>query len=106
MKYGWTHMFFLELLAGNTAMIIFACSIVAVFLVLAALYESWSLPLAVILVVPMCLLSAIAGVKIAHMVINIFTQICFVFLLGLASKHSILLVEFATNHRTAASSRP
>src|SRR5262249_13672965 len=70
MAYEWTEMSYLELLAGNTAMIIFACAVVAVFLVLAALYESWSLPLAVILVVPMCLLSATAGVKIAHMDIN------------------------------------
>ena len=63
----WTEMAYLELLAGNTAMIIFAFAVVMVFLVLAAQYESWSLPLAVILVVPMCLLSAIAGVWIANM---------------------------------------
>jgi multidrug efflux pump len=105
MKYEWTDMSYLELLAGNTAMVIFACSIVAVFLVLAALYESLSLPLAVILVVPMCLLSAIAGVKIAHMDINIFTQIGFVVLVGLASKNAILIVEFAKKQREAGSSR-
>jgi multidrug efflux pump len=105
MAYEWTDMSYLELLAGNTAMVIFACSIVAVFLVLAALYESLSLPLAVILVVPMCLLSAIAGVKIAHMDINIFTQIGFVVLVGLASKNAILIVEFAKKQREAGASR-
>jgi multidrug efflux pump len=105
MKHEWTDMSYLELLAGSTAMVIFACSIVAVFLVLAALYESLSLPLAVILVVPMCLLSAIAGVKIAHMDINIFTQIGFVVLVGLASKNAILIVEFAKKQREAGASR-
>jgi multidrug efflux pump len=70
-----------------------------VFLVLAAQYESWALPLAVILVVPMCLFSAIRGVNIAHMDINIFTQIGFVVLVGLASKNAILIVEFAKAQR-------
>jgi multidrug efflux pump len=95
----WTEMAYLELLAGNTAMIIFGFAVVMVFLVLAAQYESWSLPLAVILVVPMCLLSAIAGVWITKMDINIFTQIGFVVLVGLASKNAILIVEFAKVHR-------
>ena len=95
----WTEMAYLELLAGNTAMIVFGFAVVMVFLVLAAQYESWSLPLAVILVVPMCLLSAIAGVWIANMDINIFTQIGFVVLVGLASKNAILIVEFAKVHR-------
>jgi multidrug efflux pump len=98
MTYEWTDMSYLELLAGSTAMIIFGCAVVMVFLVLAAQYESWSLPLAVILVVPMCLLSAIMGVRIAVMDINIFTQIGFVVLVGLASKNAILIVEFA-KHR-------
>src|SRR5262249_5871478 len=75
MAYEWTEMSFLETLAGNTALVVFACAVVMVFLVLAAQYESWSLPLAVILVVPMCLLSAILGVNIAGMDVNIFTQI-------------------------------
>ena len=65
------------------------------FLALAALYESWSLPLAVILVVPMCLLCSIVGVAIAHMAINIFVQIGLVVLVGLACKNAILIVEFA-----------
>jgi multidrug efflux pump len=95
----WTEMAYIELLAGNTAMIIFGFAVVMVFLVLAAQYESWSLPLAVILVVPMCLLSAIAGVAITKMDINIFTQIGFVVLVGLASKNAILIVEFAKVHR-------
>ncbi len=95
MAFEWTEMAYLELMAGNTAMIIFAFAVVMVFLVLAAQYESWSLPLAVILVVPMCLLSAIIGVNIAQMDINIFTQIGFVVLVGLASKNAILIVEFA-----------
>jgi len=95
----WTEMAYIELLAGNTAMIIFGFAVVMVFLVLAAQYESWSLPLAVILVVPMCLLSAIAGVWITKMDINIFTQIGFVVLVGLASKNAILIVEFAKVHR-------
>jgi multidrug efflux pump len=69
--------------------------VVFVFLVLAAQYESWSLPLAVILVVPMCLLFSIAGVVMAGMEVNIFTQIGFVVLVGLASKNAILIVEFA-----------
>ena len=95
----WTEMAYLELLAGNTAMIVFGFAVIMVFLVLAAQYESWSLPLAVILVVPMCLLSAIAGVWVANMDINIFTQIGFVVLVGLASKNAILIVEFAKVHR-------
>ena len=65
------------------------------FLVLAAQYESWSLPLAIILVVPMCLLCSVAGVCLAQLDINIFTQIGLVVLVGLASKNAILIVEFA-----------
>ena len=95
----WTELAYLELQAGNTAMIIFGIAVVMVFLVLAAQYESWSLPLAVILVVPMCLLSAVIGVRIAGEDINIFTQIGFVVLVGLASKNAILIVEFAKHKR-------
>ncbi len=105
MAYEWTEMAFLELMAGNTAMVIFGLAVVMVFLVLAAQYESWSLPLAVILVVPMCLLSAVTGVNLARMDINIFTQIGFVVLVGLASKNAILIVEFAKKKREAGLSR-
>jgi len=73
----------------------FALSVVLVYLVLAAHYESWSLPLAVILVVPTCLLCAVAGVVMAGLDVNIFTQIGFVVLVGLACKNAILIVEFA-----------
>ena len=89
----------LQLKTGNTAMLVFVLAVVLVFLVLAAQYESWSLPLAVILVVPMCLLCSIAGVVIANMDINIFTQIGFVVLVGLACKNAILIVEFAKAQR-------
>src|SRR5438552_11853161 len=84
---------------------LFGCAVVMVFLVLAAQYESWSLPLAVILVVPMCLLSATSGVAIARQDINIFTQIGFVVLVGLASKNAILIVEFAKRQREQGASR-
>src|SRR5262249_54959691 len=99
MAYEWTDMSYLELLAGNTAMMIFAFAVVMVFLMLAAQYESWSLPLAVILVVPMCLLSALVGVNLAKMDMNIFTQIGFVVLVGLASQNAILIVESARQRR-------
>ena len=105
MNFEWTDMSYLELLAGNTATVIFGFAVVMVFLVLAAQYESWSLPLAVILVVPMCLLSALIGVNIANMDVNIFTRIGFVVLVGLASKNAILIVEFAKQRRAAGASR-
>ena len=82
----WTEITYVQLLAENTGMIIFGSAVGLVFLVLAAQYESWSLPLAVILVVPMCILSAIVGVFATHSDINIFTQIGFVVLVGLACK--------------------
>ena len=91
----WTELALLQLEAGSTAMFAFLLAVVLVFLVLAAQYESWSLPLAVILVVPMCLLCSVVGVLIARMDINIFTQIGFVVLVGLACKNAILIVEFA-----------
>jgi len=105
MAYEWTELAYLELQAGNTAIIVFGFAVAMVFLVLAAQYESWSLPLAIILVVPMCLLSAIVGVNIAGEDINIFTQIGFVVLVGLASKNAILIVEFAKQRREAGETR-
>src|ERR1019366_1837561 len=94
-----TALTFLQLQAGNAAMFVFALAVMFVFLVLAAQYESWSLPLAVILVVPMCLLCSVTGVVLANMEVNIFTQIGFVVLVGLASKNAILIVEFAKQRR-------
>jgi multidrug efflux pump len=97
----WTELAFLQLQAGNTAMWFFALAVVFVFLVLAAQYESWSLPLAVILVVPMCLFCSVLGVELAGMEVTIFTQIGFVVLVGLASKNAILIVEFAKQQTEA-----
>jgi multidrug efflux pump subunit AcrB len=105
LAYEWTDMSYLEQQAGNTALNLFACAVVAVFLVLAAQYESWSLPLAVILVVPMCLLCAVTGVRFAHDDINVFTQIGFIVLVGLASKNAILIVEYAKHQREEGLSR-
>lgn len=101
MRAQWTELALLQQMAGNTALIAFVLAVVLVFLVLAAQYESWSLPLAVILVVPMCLLCSIAGVAFAKMDVNIFTQIGFVVLVGLACKNAILIVEFARARREA-----
>ncbi|MBS0208117.1 MAG: efflux RND transporter permease subunit [Planctomycetes bacterium] len=95
MRSQWTELALLQLQAGNTAMYAFLLAVVLVFLVLAAQYESWSLPLAVILVVPMCLLCSLVGVRAAELDVNIFTQIGFVVLVGLACKNAILIVEFA-----------
>ncbi len=91
----WTEMALQEKIAGNAALFIFPLCVLFVFFVLAAQYESWSLPLAIILIVPMCLLSAISGVWLRGMDNNIFTQIGFVVLVGLACKNAILIVEFA-----------
>ncbi len=93
--FEWTDLTYQQILAGNTTLFIFPLCVLLAFLVLAAQYESWSLPLAVILIVPMCLLSAITGVWISRGDNNVFTQIGFVVLVGLACKNAILIVEFA-----------
>jgi hydrophobe/amphiphile efflux-1 (HAE1) family protein len=93
--FEWTDLTYQEILAGNTAIFVFPLCVVLAFLVLAAQYESWSLPLAVILIVPMGLLSSISGVWLTRGDNNIFTQIGFLVLVGLACKNAILIVEFA-----------
>lgn len=95
MTLEWTDIALQERLAGNTALFIFPLCVLFVFLTLAAQYESWSLPLSIILIVPMCLLSAIAGIWFRGMDNNILTQIGFVVLVGLACKNAVLIVEFA-----------
>ena len=83
----------------------FVLGAVLVFFVLAGLYESWSLPLAVILVVPMCMLSGLAGIALAHLDVDIFVQVGFVVLVGLAAKNAILIVEFARDRQAAGANR-
>ena len=101
----WTELMFLQIRAGNTALVVFALAVLCVFLALAALYESWTMPLAVILVVPMCLLCALAGVWVTKDSVNIFVQIGLVVLVGLACKNAILVVEFAQQLHRGGKSR-
>ncbi len=104
-SYEWTDLAYQEKAAGSTALYVFAASVVFVFLVLAAQYESWLLPLAVVLIVPMCLLAAISGVLFRGMDNNILTQIGLVVLVGLAAKNAILIVEFARQAEDEGKSR-
>ena len=105
MSYEWTELTYQQILAGNTAILVFPLCVLLVFLVLSSLYESWSLPLAVILIVPMVLLSAIAGVWLSGGDNNIFTQIGLIVLVGLACKNAILIVEFARERQHEGMSR-
>jgi multidrug efflux pump len=119
MGYEWTEMSYQQKLAantpvripglftftGDTTLLVFGLSVLIAFLVMAALYESWLLPVAIILVVPMCLLCAVSGLLITGLDLNVFCQIGLVVLVGLATKNAILIVEFAKQKREAGAAR-
>jgi hydrophobe/amphiphile efflux-1 (HAE1) family protein len=102
--FAWTDLAYQQEIAGHSTILIFAASVLFVFLVLAAQYESWSLPLSVVLIVPMCLLAAVTGLMLRGMNVDILAQIGFVVLVGLAAKNAILIVEFAKQDEEAGSS--
>ena len=103
--FSWTEIAYQEKLAGNQTIYIFLASVVFVFLLLAAQYESWSLPFAVILIVPMCLLAAVSGLMLRGMDVNILGQVAFVVLIALAAKNAILIVEFAKQNEERGEDR-
>ena len=102
--FEWSEITYMQIRAGNVAMFVFGLGTLLVYLVLAAKYESWKLPLSVILVVPMCLLCAVTGMLITGMPVDIFVQIGFLVLVGLAAKNAILIVEFAEQLRNEGKS--
>jgi multidrug efflux pump subunit AcrB len=102
--FEWTEIALQEKLAGNTAIVAFGLAVVFVFLLLAALYESWLLPFAVVLIVPMCILAAMAGVSLRGLDRNILVAVGLVVLVGLAAKNAILIVEFAKQSEDAGAS--
>jgi multidrug efflux pump subunit AcrB len=103
--FEWTEIALQEKLAGSTAVMAFGLAVLFVFLLLAALYESWTLPLAVILIVPLCLLAAMIGVNWRGLDRNILVEVGLVVLVGLAAKNAILIVEFARQAEEAGRDR-
>lgn len=103
--FSWTEIAYQEKLAGNQTIYIFLASVIFVFLLLSAQYESWSLPFAVILIVPMCLLAAVSGLLLRGMDVNILGQVAFVVLIALAAKNAILIVEFAKQNEERGEDR-
>ncbi len=99
MTIEWTELFYLQTLEGNASVYAFLGAVILVYLVLAGMYDNWALPVAILLVVPMCILSALIGVRLVGLSMDIFVQIGFIVLVGLAAKNAILIVEFAEQKR-------
>jgi hydrophobe/amphiphile efflux-1 (HAE1) family protein len=102
--FEWTELAFQQQQPGTSSLLVFGAAALFVFLVLAAQYESWNLPLAVVMIVPMCLLASVTGLLMRGMAIDVLAQIGFVVLVGLAAKNAILIVEFARQTEEAGAS--